>query len=233
MINQDKWVSKQSSQPEGVVPEARSRGIIYELLASCFLLEPIQERLNQVMNILVQLEIDSNSFIEKMFDRPEEITELYYDRLFVPFSQKYVPPIESAIRGKDPLNPKKTFGNISIAESQSVGLCYEAAEFSPFQLQMFEPLQGVQFMDHMGFELAFMSYLCYAEEQSAQEKNEEKVKCWQRLQKQFLNEHLAQWSGRYAELMEERGQDFYSGIARYVAAWVEIDAGMFCTLNYH
>lgn len=233
MMNQSQALPVQRFETKGKSSAAHSRAMVYEFLSVCFLLEPTSERINQVMILLVQLEIDSNSFIEKMLDLPLKMTELYYERFFVPFSPKYVPPLESAIRGNDALNPKQAFGSFNIAESQWVGSCYEAAGFNPLELHLFEPLKGIQFMDHMGFELAFMSYLCYAEEQADKGKEEEKARRWQRLQYQFLSEHLIQWSDRYAELIEERGFDFYSGIVRYVAAWVKLDTEMLSMCSYH
>ncbi|WP_325392299.1 4Fe-4S dicluster domain-containing protein [Desulfitobacterium sp.] len=58
------------------------------------------------------------------------------------FSVKYVPPIESSIRGGDPDDRKQPFGPLDGANSLNVGSCYEAVGFDPYALTIYEPLKG-------------------------------------------------------------------------------------------
>lgn len=202
------------------------RASVYELLGSCFLQEPNGEIIRVMEMLLSQVEGASQmdeSSMKEIMDTPETLRQTYYDRFFVPFSGKYVPPIESAIRGGDPTNPKQAFGPLDVGASLRLRSWYEAVGFNPYDLTMYEPLRGLQFMDHIGFELAFMAYLCYAEDASWKLKDEDKAGQWRKLQLQFLSEHLSKWCDRYAEELRQRGSDIYSKVTHICAQWIASD----------
>ena len=129
----------------------------------------------------------------------EEITQEYYDLFFVPSSASYVPPFESAIVSK------VLWGR----ETVHCAECYKAVGFDPFGLDIFPPLKEQRVPDHIGLQLAFLAFLA---KMGAECGGEAGAVSWQKLELQFLQEHLMNWVPLYAKAVEKCGETFYMAL---------------------
>lgn len=215
-------MTMQATTTVGHTSIARDRAMVYEVLASCFLQEPDAELLKLAGEVLGCLLNDMPLPSQGI----EDLRQEYYDRFFVPMSGRYVPPYESAVRGRTDTGRRMRYGSLMGPNSHSVMAAYDAVRFDPWQLSMYEPLKGIRIPDHMGLELAFMALMAKSEARARAEETPaeaERAERWLRLQRQFLEEHLNCWSGDFAALVAGAGPGFYPDVCRAVAAWVQAD----------
>lgn len=174
---------------------AAERAKAYEFLAEIFLQEPDKEGITRLKSWAHGNEQALLSLLEKIEAQDQELTVLcqeYYDLFFVPVSGRFVPPFESAVRNALRKDGEKTkFGRLLGDETALVDALYRQTEFFPGRLPVFDPLKQLNVPDHLGFELAYMAYLCRLEEERV-------VKGLQTgpirmLEEQFLGSHLNQW----------------------------------------
>lgn len=225
--------------------EAIERNGLFQVLAACYLQLPDKEKTKQVINVLreaqeVFVDIDFSSLILQVENRwnqleenslfIEDLKQEYYDHLLVPITTNYIPPYESAVRGacKIAESKKKNHGGWKYDKlwgicTHNVALCYDAVDFEPSQMNMMTAWKEKNIPDHIGFELAFMAYLCEAEDEANKDSNFEIVQRWYNLQTQFLLEHLKNFSEDYHKIAIEKANPFYLSLIETVVAYVNWD----------
>lgn len=212
---------------------AVTRLTVYSFLAEIFLQEPSPSRWPEQRQALIELlkEQGENQDLNESLGNivPEDLTttvaklrQEFYDCFFVPMSKSYVPPFESALQNFIP-GKRKPFGPLNSTEGSHVAKCYGAVGFNPRELNLFAPLREIRLPDHIGFELAFMARLCFSEIEAWKSGQLGKVRQWQNLEKQFLNDHLQQFLTHFASAMEEKAPGFYARAARAAQQWVVSD----------
>jgi putative dimethyl sulfoxide reductase chaperone len=195
---------------------------VYELLASCVLSEPTGDSLAAAGTLF------SHLLPALQLPVPDQaaVRQEYYDRLFVPMSRRYVPPFESAIRGRTARKGGRPgYGPLMGPAACEVGAAYAAVGFDPAVLTIYEPIRGLRMPDFLGFELAFMAFL--VKEQAAADASgaTEQAQRWHSLQRQFLEEHLTGWTADLATLAGEAGPGFYAELYQAIHAWATSDLG--------
>ncbi len=205
----------------------KQRKKIYELLSYCLLNVPTK---NSVETMIKGQEVlkelmeggTGSEFVIRLSDL-EKYEQEYYDRFFVPTSTSFIPPYESAIRNRFKSGEKMKFGKLDTKETFHVKACYQMVSFNPNNLNMFKPLQDIQYPDHLAYEMSFITFLVTEEEKSLEKGEEEKASRWRNLQKQFLSEHLSKWIEDYAKLSDEKSKGLYSHWLNLCAAWIKED----------
>lgn len=204
----------------------KQRKKIYELLSYCLLNIPTENILQSMIKgqeILKEL-IEGRTEFSIELSELEKYEQEYYDRFFVPGSSFFVPPYESAVRNRFKDGKKTKYGKLDTKETFHVKACYEMVSFKPQKLNMFKPLKDIQFPDHIAYEMSFMTFLVTEEENSLENREEEKALRWENLQGQFLNEHLSKWIEDFAILSEEKNKGLYSYWLNLCAAWIKEDS---------
>lgn len=127
------------------------------------------------------LTVDGEQDIVRLVRRMQETglwgLHIQYDNLFVAPGPYYVPPFEYYYR-----QPATEEGVKS-----GVEYYYEAAGFS-------FPVERMERHDHIGCELAFMSFLITGELQSICERDDERARQIHGMQRQFVTHHLGEWA---------------------------------------
>ncbi len=202
---------------------AKIRAEIYEKLAQGFLKEPDTNYLNQVNRLFESLNslLNPDFIYEHEKLDPTVLIQEYYDRIFVPCSGKYVPPFESAVSGRELKGDKLYYGSLNSMETLHVLECYRSVGFNPWELDVFEPVRAINLADYIGFELAFMSFLCYA--QADVSENDPLTNRWQSLQKSFVEEHIGRWAFDYAVLVRKLAPGFYPVLVKLIAQWIDYE----------
>lgn len=195
-----------------IVSDANIRQENYSFLASLFLLEPREEKIDEIEQLL-NLILNKKDVVTEYSKQNEvkNITQEFYDLFFIPVSGKYVPPFESALRNYRPME-KKPYGQLYGIDALHVQSCYDAVGFDPWKLKMFGPLKQIRFPDHIGYELAFMAVLCASEHRSRG--NKEIVDQWQGLQYEFLADHLGKWIENFSAAVANNTVGFYEKCAK-------------------
>ncbi|WP_041917187.1 TorD/DmsD family molecular chaperone [Desulfitobacterium dehalogenans] len=152
----------------------------------------------------------------------ERLRQDYYDCFFVPMSGKYVPPYESALRCFKQ-KPKPSFGKINTSLTAQIKQQYELTGFDPYRLELFSPLKNIPLADHVGFELAYMAYLCQQEHEARKEAREGNAERWLEIQKEFMAEHLLMWIPSLAEALRTLENGFYSQAIKTLEIWLHED----------
>ena len=204
----------------------KQRKKIYELLSYCLLNVPTKNSVETMIKgqeVLNELMDDGTETVVIKLSDLEKYEQEYYDRFFVPTSTSFIPPYESAIRNRFKSGEKKKFGKLDTKETFHVKACYQMVSFNPNNLNMFKPLQDIQYPDHLAYEMSFMTFLVTEEEKSLEKDEEEKASRWRNLQKQFLSEHLSKWIEDYAKLSEEKSKGLYSYWLNLCATWIKED----------
>lgn len=227
--------------------QACERAALYEIFASLYLQIPtidtvqgIPAMLKEASEILTFIDfeplIEESQILNKLVDNCENIKVLqqqYYDHFFIPSSKNYIPPYESAVVGAtkkgDSKKTKLKYGSLWSNLTYHVATCYETVGFNPWDLNIEEGLKKSKVPDHIGFQLAFMSYLCHKEAMCNElmlenedniDKEKEAAEKWNKLQKQFLDEHLQKFVALYHEIAKEKFNPFYiqaiSAIKEYI-----------------
>lgn len=204
----------------------KQRKKIYELLSYCLLNVPTKNSVETMIKgqeVLNELMDDGTETVVIKLSDLEKYEQEYYDRFFVPTSTSFIPPYESAIRNRFKSGEKTKFGKLDTKETFHVKACYQMVSFNPNNLNMFKPLQDIQYPDHLAYEMSFMTFLVTEEEKSLEKDEEEKASRWRNLQKQFLSEHLSKWIEDYAKLSEEKSKGLYSYWLNLCATWIKED----------
>ncbi|RLG58359.1 MAG: hypothetical protein DRN88_00940 [Candidatus Hydrothermarchaeota archaeon] len=147
------------------------------------------------------------SYPEKGLFQEKNILELQreYVRLFITAKNVPCPPYESAYR--DEQRRLMVFTQEIIKKYRKAGLRIS---------KKFKDLP-----DHIAAELEFMYYLCYMEEKFKEE-NKEKARKFQKMQKEFLEEHLAKWVPKFCDdVIRESKLEFYKEAARLLKDFIE------------
>jgi len=200
---------------------ATARGTLYEFLASWFLKEPSSELINALNTAISELKMivpaeEGLTELQKFLQNYQsgqlslsEVQQAYYDLFFVPSSGSFVPPFESAIQNYGE-NPGK-FGDLMGYHTVQVAASYEEIGFNPHLLDIFPPLKQINFPDHLGFELAFMSSLASSEGNLI-------------VQSEFLTNHLSIWIGAFSELVDQNDSTgLYSGVTKIANYFIKQD----------
>lgn len=202
----------------------------YSLLAEIFLQEPTLNRwpehyraISELLQERGEVPFFAGHIPEFGPSVIEKVQQEFYDRFFVPRSERYIPPFESALLNYKP-GVKKSFGYLNSPEGNHVAQCYAALGFYPWELNIFAPLREIHMPDHIGFELSFMAMLCVAEYE-AQKKNQlENVRKWQETESEFLLGHLTQWITQFSQALQERAPGFYADAAKVTEHWINDDS---------
>ncbi len=225
---------------------AINRSGLFQVLASLYLQLPDKEKNSQVLKLLKEgqeifIEIDFSKLISQLEDinsrikdeskQIEDIKQEYYNHLFVPVATNYIPPYESAVRdaSKEFKSKKRNSGGWKYNKlwgdyAHGVALCYKSVGFDPSQMNIIDEWKQKNIPDHIGFELAFMSYLCEAEHNAMlNEESSDTIKQWYNLQTQFLVKHLNEFSKSYYIISKENANSFYLSLIETVVAYVNWD----------
>ncbi len=225
------------------------RAVLYEMFASLYLQVPTIDTVQRISEILkearkILTSIDFDTLIEeaqkkdKLVDDEKNkiLQQEYYDHLFIPSASNYIPPYESAvIQANKEDNRKKRkwkYGSLWTNSTDHVSMCYDAVGFNPWDLNIEEGLKQSKIPDHIGFQLAFMAYLCHKEamcnelvleNESDTTKEKEVAKKWSKLQKQFLEEHLEKFVISYYEIAKEKFNPFYLQVISTLKEYINWD----------
>lgn len=231
-------------------------GALYEIFAFCYLQQPTMESVGHIPHLLKEAqkqfpEIELNkltkeaeerqSLVENREEEIELLQQQYYDHFFIPSTKNYIPMFESSLRGAvkgDDRRKRRSAGGWKYSElwgkeTNHVAGCYQTLGFDTFRLNLYEPLKNCKVPDHLGFELAFMSYLYQQESLLSPEEKEEALKDptslrkkkdrWRRLQLQFLEEHLKPFVVKYNTIAKEKVDPYYQGLAQSIESLVNWD----------
>lgn len=214
-------MNEATSVLDGPLQVARGRSDTYQFLALLLLTHPSERLVRSAGDLLAMIGGEVN--LER--HTISAIQQEYYDRFFVPHSGRYVPPFESAVRGRGETGGRIKYGALMGSPAHQVMAAYQATGFDPWALEIYEPLKGVRVPDQIGFELAFMAWLADQEVQVLTDADAapEQAEGWRRFQLQFLELHLAQWAGDLARLAAQAGPGFYADVLGAVAHWVRED----------
>lgn len=200
-----------------VTDQPVARADMYSFLAALFLQEPdVQTLPGQLQALQLARHYAPASQTAVLADIRQE----YYDCFFVPMSAKYTPPFESALSAST--GPGR-FGALAGPEAREAANLYEATGFDPQALHSFAPLKETALPDHVGFELAFMAYLCLQESRSAERGESDAARRWAEWQMRFLSGHLNGWLPKLAAELAQRQAEFYAAAAALAAGWTAAD----------
>lgn len=233
---------------------AMDRWGLYELIASLYLQLPTIENVNQILDALINAEdifrdIDFSKLlievrrrkekVEENQDCIEELKQEYYDHFLVPIASSYIPPYESFIKGAIKLAPGEgrknkggwKYNRSAVLTDYNVKLAYDSVGFDPKNMNIMAELKHENKMDHLGFELAFMAFLCNAEYQTLfneelgpnSESNTRISVKWYNLQTQFLKEHLLSFVDTYYRISMEKSTPFYRNLAEVLKDYINWD----------
>lgn len=227
------------------------RAALYEIFASFYLQIPTIDTVQGIPSMLqeaskVLSSVDFEPLIEeaqgrnKLVDDDDKhikfLQQQYYDHFFIPSTKNYIPPYESAVveavikEGRK--NTKWKYGSLWSNSTYHVSMCYDSVKFNPWDLNIEEGLKQSKVPDHIGFQLAFMAYLCHKEticnelaleNNPKVEKEKEAAEKWNKLQKQFLEEHLQKFVLSYCEIAKEKCNPFYLQVINTVRDYIEWD----------
>lgn len=205
------------------------RADAYHFFASCFLKEPTAEFLEGFKAVCSSMG-SCNPFIQELTPMVEsmsveKVTQEYYDLLFIPVSGKYIPPFESALLDGEETEKGFRYGNLNGDRENQVTACFQQFFFEPKKLDVYDPLKGVAFADHLGFEIAFISFLCYQEASASSTEAAQQFRLWQFF---FLEQHLILFIRKYAELVKTAKVPFYQAVCEAVNDFIQND---FCFLK--
>lgn len=218
--------------------KSSEKAALYEMFASFFLQIPNKTNIEELPSVLEEVSeilpmIDFKSLIEPIKEL-KDFKQDYYDHFFVPATKNYIPPYESALVEADiKEGSKKTkwkYGSLWTKSTYHVSMCYESVGFNPFELEMEEGLKSSKVPDHIGFELAFMAYLSMKEaayeEIALEDRTEEDIENanrWNKLRKQFLQEHLQKFVSIYYKIAEGKFNPFYLQLLNILNSYIEWD----------
>lgn len=78
--------------------------------------------------------------------------------------------------------------------------------------------------DHIAIELQFMEYLCRKTVEASEKNENEEVRRYLQIQKEFIGDHLSSWIPQLTkDILEAAEADFYKGIAYITNAFVELE----------
>lgn len=200
---------------------------IYSLMAGIFLREPDpvtwSEQSQALYRILREIGKNPEDFgkiiPEQLNIHVENLRQEYFDCFFVPMSSKYVPPYESALLNYQP-EKSRPYGTLNSPEAHHVAQCYKATGFTPKKLDMFVPLKEIQFLDHAGFELAYMAMISRAEKEAWENGDLEEAAAWKEWGLRFLREHLVMWWPNFTLALEKMAPGYYAHAAKTVNIWL-------------
>lgn len=203
--------------------DSKKRFEMYQFLSFALLNEPGEE--------LIKMLEDGKSLFKYMnldlefldLYSIEEFRQEYYDRFFVPTSGIFVPPYESAIRGRKLKEGKLKYGKLDSEQTFHVKACYEMVDFKTDELQMFKPLKGNNYPDHLAFEMCFLSALVNYEVLALEDGSVERSLQWRKLQRDFLRDHTSKWIYDYSDLVAEKKSGLYSFICNLIGEWIDED----------
>ena len=199
------------------------REIFYLFFSSIFLNPPqdnlikqlqepgLLEELSQyfdpsVLAILEEFSQGYNSDLDKL-------QQEYYDLFHVPLG-KYVTPYESVYCDTWEIAGKKKKGLLLGPSAQAVRKIYRRAGTELDE-------HCTELPDHAGIELAFMHYLCQREREAWQQGKEEEAVQWQKLEAEFVINHLTPWLPELCKQICQKTQsDFYRGIAQLINEFI-------------
>jgi len=201
-----------------------SRQKIYGLLSSVFLQNPTDERLAQQKELLHPILQDKINW-DALLNDVGAVEQAFYDCFFVPTSGCYVPPYESALLAYT--DTSKKFGKLNGPSASHIAHSWKETGFMIGSVSIYEPLRQSCMPDHIGLQLAFMTFLCGAELNSLEtvsSKNEHSTASkWKKYQLGFMKDHLHNVIGTFAQALNEIAPGYYATIASFAAAWVETD----------
>lgn len=231
--------------------QSLERRALYEIFASFYLQVPTVNTVQGIPSMLMEASkilpsIDFEPLIEeaqtrnKLVDEDHEyikvLQQQYYDHFFIPSTKYYIPPYESAVLGaaikEGRKNTKWKYGSLWSNSTYHVSQCYDSVGFNPWDLNIEEGLKQSKVPDHIGFQLAFMAYLSYKEticnelmlqDEAVLEKEKANAQKWNRLGKQFLEEHLQKFVLSYYEIAKEKFNPFYLQVINIIKDYIKWD----------
>ena len=84
-------------------------------------------------------------------------------------------------------------------------------------------IQGTEPPDHIGFELAFMAFLCDKEEEHRGGGDSQMADRYALLQKHFLHDHVLTWVPQFCRSILEYDSALYKAVASLTISWLDIE----------
>ncbi len=82
--------------------------------------------------------------------------------------------------------------------------------------------------DHVSTELEFLYFLCEKEASAWGEGDNEAARQWRSRQRQFVDEHLKEWTGRFFDaVIAQTSHDYYRAVATFGKVFLRMEAGGF------
>ncbi|OGS55752.1 MAG: hypothetical protein A3K60_04285 [Euryarchaeota archaeon RBG_19FT_COMBO_56_21] len=129
-----------------------------------------------------------------------------YVRLFRGISSNYgpPPPYESVYRSETMMSE----------HASEVRAIYREAGLE---------IQGTEPPDHIGFELAFMGYLCGKEEKHREDGDLRMARSLASLQDDFLYNHILKWVPQFCRNILRYESPLYGAVASLTISWLDIE----------
>lgn len=221
------------SQIKEQVQLATVRENLYLFFSSVLLMPPQDNLIKQLQapGFLIELTHYFNPltianlerFIQDYDGSLDKLGQEYDDLFQVPLG-KYVVPYESVYRDSWELAGQKKKGLLMGPSAQAVKKIYRRAGAELDE-------HCAELPDHAGVELAFMHYLCQREKEAWQQSKEEEAGQWQRLEAEFVVNHLARWLPALCKNICQKTQSgFYKGIAQLIQEFILSEEKVFTDL---
>jgi putative dimethyl sulfoxide reductase chaperone len=168
------------------------RAGVYHLLASSFLDAPTPERIAQLRDPAPIAQLGDASGAPP--DDAGAVHQEFMDLFKVPLG-RYIPPYESVHRDARLVDGKPTRGLLMGPSTVDVRRLYQDAGAA---------LQLAELPDHIGVELAFLSFLCQQERAARANGDHAAADNYRAYQRGFLAGHVLEWVPGYCELVQEQ-----------------------------
>jgi TorA maturation chaperone TorD len=208
--------SKNSINPAG---SAQERSNIYGLLSIIYRQEPTSALIQQIKDPVFREGLASaginleEDFLNKPEEKLLEDLAVEYTRLFLG-PGKHISPHESVHHERDDGDWGSLWGKSTVEVKkfiETAGLEYKS-EYSGLP-------------DHISVELEFMQEVIKRETQAWKEKDREGALYCLKIEKKFIDEHLARWIPVFCDkIISEADLSFYREMSRLAKSFIELEA---------
>lgn len=212
----------QTKKPKVMSELAGAREKVYQFLASVYLEAPSDSLLKRLKDASLWEAVSNIPGPPRQYCSPaaecsiEDLKQEYMDLFMVPTS-KYVAPYEAVYCDERIVGAKVRKGLLRGKSTAAVERFYKMAGA--------EMADGVKDLpDHIGFELAFMAFMCGRERQAWEAKDETLARALLKWEKVFLASHPARWSEELSCAIQKKAEcAFYRWAARFTTDFIRAD----------
>jgi TorA maturation chaperone TorD len=207
-----------------------ARAEVYQFLGTLLTENLSPESLGNILNV------KTASYVNALFPDPE--VQRDFEKLIDNFSEgrltatdimldfeallrvpgpAYICPYESSYRGRKQIQGLAQWGLLNGSSTREVQRLYQNEHLSVRS-------ELADFPDHIGAEMTFMACLCRKMAQALNTGNETIAEKLREKQKQFLQNHLLQWSKDFAKEMRSKASTlFYRCLADLLSNFLEME----------